>query len=237
VRLQAPGVDLVREEVPGTSANEEPMLDHRAFLTRPEYARRIRACLVVLLLAAVTAGCGDSSSDEAAPPAQGETTTTSATTTSGEGIDPLDGAGTNTVVGDSTAAASALLERVAVGRHEGYDRVVFEFRGDGVPGYRVQYTQPPLKEDGSGNVVQVDGSAFVVVRMEPASGFDLNTGEGELVYKGPKRVPGASVVKEVVRTGDFEAVLTWAVGLEEKVDFRVLTLTSPSRLVVDFRNH
>ena len=237
MRLHALGVDLVGEEVPGASANEEPMLDHRAFLTRPEYARRIRACLVVLLLAAVTAGCGDSSSDEAAPPAQGETTTTSATTTSGEGIDPLDGAGTNTVVGDSTAAASALLERVAVGRHEGYDRVVFEFRGDGVPGYRVQYTQPPLKEDGSGNVVQVDGSAFVVVRMEPASGFDLNTGEGELVYKGPKRVPGASVVKEVVRTGDFEAVLTWAVGLEEKVDFRVLTLTSPSRLVVDFRNH
>src|SRR5919112_2634904 len=84
VRLHALGVDLVGEEVPGASANEEPMLDHRAFLTRPEYARRIRACLVVLLLAAVTAGCGDSSSEEAAPPAQGETTTTAATTTSGD---------------------------------------------------------------------------------------------------------------------------------------------------------
>ena len=215
------------------------MLQHRGFLTRPEYARRIRACALLLSLAAiaVAAGCGESSSDEAAPPVQGETTTTVATTTNGEGIDPLEGAGTNVVVGDSTADATALLERVAVGRHEGYDRVVFEFRGDGVPGYRVQYMDPPLKEDGSGNVVQIDGNAFVVVRMEPASGFDLNTGEGELVYKGPRRLPGASVVQEVVRTGDFEAVLTWAVGLEEKVDFRVLTLSSPSRLVVDFRNH
>jgi hypothetical protein len=73
--------------------------------------------------------------------------------------------------------------------------------------------------------------------MEPASGFDLNTGEGVVVYRGPKRLPGASVVKEVVRTGDFEAVLTWAIGLEQKVDFRVTTAASPSRLIVDFRNH
>jgi hypothetical protein len=212
-------------------------LQHRGFLTGPEYARRIRACAFLLAFAAlaVASGCGDSSSNEAEPPA-GETTTTVATTTT-DGIDPLEGAGTNVRVGTTTADATALLERVAVGRHEGYDRVVFQFRGEGLPGYRVQYMEPPLKEDGSGNLVTLDGNAFVVVRMEPASGFDLNTGEGEVVYKGPRRLPGASVVKEVVRTGDFEAVLTWAVGLEDKVDFRVLTLSSPSRLVVDFRNH
>jgi len=130
---------------------------------------------------------------------------------------------------------------VAVGRHEGYDRVVFQFRGEGLPGYRVSYMEPPLKEDGSGNPVDIAGAAFVVVRMEPASGFDLNTGEGVLVYKGPRRIEGSgagtSVVKEVVRTGDFEAVLSWAIGLEEEVDFRVTTAASPARLIVDFRNH
>jgi hypothetical protein len=97
-----------------------------------------------------------------------------------------------------------------------------------------------LTEDGSGATVDVKGAAFVAVRMEPASGFDLNTGEGQLVYKGPKRIDasaaGASVVDDVVRTGDFEAVLSWAIGLEAKVDFRVTTAASPSRLVVDFRN-
>ena len=89
--------------------------------------------------------------------------------------------------------------------------------------------------------MKVEGNAFVSVRMEPASGFDLNTGEGVLVYEGPRRISGeeagTSVAREVVRTGDFEAVLTWAVGLSEKVDFRVLTLEGPPRLVVDFRNH
>jgi hypothetical protein len=133
-----------------------------------------------------------------------------------------------------------LLERIGVGRHEGYDRVVFQFKND-LPGYRVEYVEPPLKEDGSGNPVSVDGNAIVVVRMEPASGFDLNTGEGVMVYKGPKRIDGASagtsVVQELVRTGDFEAVLSWAIGLSDKVDFRVTTATSPARLIVDFRNH
>jgi len=123
-----------------------------------------------------------------------------------------------------------------VGHHEGYDRVVFQFRDEGLPGYRVEYVQPPLIEDGSGDTVDVAGNAFVVVRMEPASGFDLNTGEGELVYKGPKRLPGTGVVKEVARTGDFEAVLSWAIGLEAKVPFRVTTAASPSRLIVDFKN-
>ena len=72
--------------------------------------------------------------------------------------------------------------------------------------------------------------------MEPASGFDLTVPEGKLVYTGPRRIAGdgTSVVREVVRTGDFEAVLTWAIGLHGRVPFRVLTLDDPVRLVVDF---
>jgi hypothetical protein len=100
--------------------------------------------------------------------------------------------------------------------------------------------QPPLKEDGSGNTVQAKGSAYLQVRMEPASGFDVTTGEGELVYKGPKRIDGAaagaSAVQEVVRLGDFEAVLTWVIGLDGKDDFKVTTASNPARLIIDIRN-
>lgn len=155
-------------------------------------------------------------------------------------IDPLAGASTTPVEAHTTPSQTALLERIAIGRHEGYDRVVFQFKND-LPGYRVEYVEPPLKEDGSGNVIPVKGSAFVVVRMEPASGFDLSKNEGELVYKGPRRLAGSdsgtSTVQEAARTGDFEAVLSWAIGLQDRVDFRVTTAQSPARLIVDFRNH
>jgi hypothetical protein len=193
--------------------------------------------LVAATLAAV-AGCGGS--EQQAAPNAGSTTSTVETRTTG-GIDPLEGAGTGVVVGQTRAKGIALLERVALGRHEGYDRVVFQFRGDDLPGYRVEYVEPPLKEDGSGNPVEIQGNAIVLVRMEPASGFDLNTGEGVIVYKGPKRIDGSpagtSVIAQLVRTGDFEAVLSWAVGLQDRVDFRVREATSPARLIVDFRNH
>jgi hypothetical protein len=207
-------------------------------------ARTAGAGLVVVATL-LASGCGDSERESetvkgTAPTSSPATPTTSATTTATDGIDPLAGAGTNPVVGEPEGASTALLTRVGIGRHEGYDRVVFEFR-NAVPGYRVEYVEPPLHEDGSGNRLEVAGSAFVVVRMEPASGFDLSVPEGELVYKGPRRLSGpdagTSVVREVVRTGDFEAVLTWAVGLSDRVDFRVRTLQGPPRLVVDVRNH
>jgi hypothetical protein len=172
----------------------------------------------------------------------GATTTTGTTTEATEtgGIDPLEGAGTDPVIALPTSDTTGLLEHVAIGRHEGFDRVVFRFRNV-VPGYRITYVDPPLIEDGSGARVDVEGSAFLLIRMEPASGFDLETDEGVLVYKGPRRLSGAdagaSVVREVVRTGDFEAVLSWAVGLSDPVDYRVLKLQNPPRLVVDFRNH
>jgi hypothetical protein len=74
-----------------------------------------------------------------------------------------------------------------------------------------------------------------VGRMEPASGFDLDAGVP--VFTGPDRISGAAAgtatVREAVRTGDFEAVLTWVVGVGSRAGFRVSTLTSPSRLVID----
>jgi hypothetical protein len=197
--------------------------------------------LLAALLAAGAAGCGGSGSEGGTTTAASPGTTE--TTTGGtDGIDPLEGASTDPVSREHPGAETetALVEAVTLGRHEGFDRVVFRFR-NGVPGYRVEYVEPPLQEDGSGAPVELAGSAFVQVRMERASGFDLNVPEGELVYTGPRRLRGAdagtSVVQEVVRTGDFEAVLTWAVGLSDRVDFRVTTLESPPRLVVDFRNH
>jgi hypothetical protein len=204
---------------------------------------RIRLGLLAPLLIAATllvcaSGCNSSEQSETTTPAT--TGTRTGTETSAGGVDTLEGAGTEPVSAQAEGKKTALLERVSVGRHEGYDRVVFEFK-DVLPGYRVEYVKPPLRQDGSGNVIKVSGEFFVHVRMEPASGFDLSKDEGELVYTGPRRISGkragTSVIVEAVQISDFEAVLSWAIGLSDRVDFRVTTLHDPARLVVDFRNH
>jgi hypothetical protein len=178
--------------------------------------------------AAGCAGSDDEAADTRGPATTAVATTTAATTGSGSTFD----GGTEAVTGTASADETALLTAVDVGGHETYDRVVFRFE-NAVPGHRVEYVEPPLREDGSGNTVRLAGDAFLVVRMEQASGFDLAAPEGRLTYDGPRRLPGVGGIRELVRTGDFEAVLTWAIGLERRAEFRVTTLDNPARLVVD----
>lgn len=209
--------------------------------------RRQPALLALLPVALTLAACGSSGKQAAATgtatsPTRTSTTTTSTTTatpttTTGGGIDTLAGATTNPVVVKATNQETALLSDVRVARHEGYDRVVFQFRNT-LPGYSVSYVEPPIHEDGSGRPVNVAGNAVVSVRMENALDADLTKSTAPRTYTGPTRfTPTTPEVAELVRTGGFEGVLTWAIGLRDKVDYRVTTLQSPPRLVVDFRNH
>jgi len=204
--------------------------------------RRVLTLAVALLLAVGACGGDDETETTGTTEASSTTSTTEdgSTPSSGpDGIDPMDDAGTDPVRSEGDGEGTSLLTDVRVARHEGFDRVVFEFDGP-VPGFDVEYIEPPITEDGSGDEVDVRGDAFLQVRMEPASGFDLS-GEGEQTYDGPTRLSGedagTSVIQEVVRTGDFEAVLAWVVGISDEVDFRVDTLEDPTRIVVDVRNH
>ena len=51
----------------------------------------------------------------------------------------------------------------------------------------------------------------------------------------PRLSPGTEAVVELVRTGGFEAVLTWAIGVESAQPFRVVRLEGPARIVIDVR--
>ena len=66
-------------------------------------------------------------------------------------------------------------------------------------------------------------------------GVDLSAPQLTIVYDGPDRIrsPARPTITDLVRTGDFENVLSWAAGATEKVPFRVLTLKNPTRIVVD----
>lgn len=128
-------------------------------------------------------------------------------------------------------AAPGALNGVAVETSDDgcVDRVEFAFR-DAVPGYLVDYQPGPFTQDGSGEAVQVDGTQYVVVRFEPAHTFDFETGEE--IYTGPREVKpeGTRFVREVQNTGDFEAVVTWVIGVSERAP--VAVSTEGPRLVV-----
>lgn len=208
----------------------------------------MRLPLVVILAviaAATTTGCGGGSTTTSTTAATGSTTATTATTPSTAtttttpqgGIDPMTGASTKPVHAAAKNKDTALLTDVRAARHEGFDRVVFTFR-NALPGYDVRYVPRPIHQDGSGKVVPIAGGFVVRIRMDNALDADLTQSSAPRTYTGPQRfTPGLPEIAELARVGGFEGVLTWVAGLQDRVDFRVATLASPPRLVVDFRNH
>jgi guanyl-specific ribonuclease Sa len=201
----------------------------------------------MLVALATLVACGDQSttSDVASGPSTtAASTTTSESTTSTSGspsssttaappTDSFDGATTPVSLPAPAEGSVALLTDVEVGGDAGIDRVRFRFADGQVPGVDVAYLDPPVRQDGSGDVVEVAGGAFLEVRMAPASGVDLG-GSLEPTYTGPERATGdTTAVTEVVRTGDFEANLTWVIGVDQEVPFRVTADAGSGAVVVE----
>jgi hypothetical protein len=109
-----------------------------------------------------------------------------------------------------------------------YDRVVFEFDGP-IPFLRIEYVQQ-LIADGSGLPVPIAGRAIVSVQGTPAYAHS-DAGQATVPVKMKPKLP---IVKEIVAAGDFEAVVTYGIGVARKTETRVLTMDNPSRLVIDF---
>ncbi len=121
------------------------------------------------------------------------------------------------------------LDDVRVGRHDGagFDRVVFDLTG--VPGHRVHRVRE-VTADGSGRPLTLRGRSLLLVRLEPAVAHD----DAGHPTSAPRRlVRSFPQLREVRRAGDVEGVVTYALGLRTTGDFRVSTLTSPARLVID----
>ncbi|TKD12721.1 AMIN-like domain-containing (lipo)protein [Polyangium fumosum] len=125
------------------------------------------------------------------------------------------------------------LRSVRAGRHAGFDRVVFEFSGQALPGYRVEYIDKPVRLCGTGDTVTVAGEGWLRVRMTPAR---AHTDAG-LPTLGPiERKPKLPVLLELAATCDFEGQLTWVLGVGSKNRYRVQELREPPRIVVDVRH-
>ncbi len=128
----------------------------------------------------------------------------------------------------ATTTTVAQITDVRPGTHPGYDRIVFEFAGSGLPQLTVGRAYPPFVEDGSGNTVAVPGNAFLSLKLYHASGYPTYTGPSLFTPKYPNLVA-------LVNTGDYEGYVTWIAALRDpnSVCYNVSTLTGPTRIVVD----
>ncbi len=127
----------------------------------------------------------------------------------------------------------ATLREVRSARHEAYDRVVFEFAGNEMPTYYIEYIDKPVRACGSGDVVPLAGDGWLEVRFSDAR---AHTPEGQPTITDRTRSPNLPIVKDLRITCDFEAEVTWVAGVASPNRYRVLELKAPTRLVVDIKH-
>ncbi|HEY0697924.1 MAG TPA: hypothetical protein VGD43_08955 [Micromonospora sp.] len=107
---------------------------------------------------------------------------------------------------------------------EGYDRVVFDFRG-ALPGYTVRYVTE-VRADPSDERVDVPGRRYLLVTFHPAQ---AHTDDGATTV--PARAAFDSTLRGYALAGDFEGTVTVALGLDRVAGFQVGEL--PGRIYLD----
>lgn len=128
----------------------------------------------------------------------------------------------------SLARAPSLLVGTTAAHHPGFDRVVFTFWGS-VPSRRnVRYVSR-LTADPSGKPVPIAGRAIIETSFYPAA---AHTSSGAPTAPASSAFPLPNVMK-VLRSGDFESVLSFGIGLAARASLHMHTLANPSRVVID----
>jgi hypothetical protein len=204
----------------------------------------------ILLASLVLAGCGSRgastiSASPAAPAAAPTTTSTpSPTAPTTPKASPCAGTrGWGTAPKQRAASSTAALYLIRVGQHDCYDRVVFSINGPAAAGFSLRYTDV-VSEDGSGTARPVAGAAALeVVVHAPALGLDDHGYVGKSLAKPGEdfytasQLAGWRSLRQVRYAGSFEGQTTVAVGVRERVPFRVFTLLDTqnqiTRVVLD----
>ncbi|WCN84172.1 AMIN-like domain-containing (lipo)protein [Micromonospora sp. LH3U1] len=181
---------------------------------------RIRSALTALavVLAGLVAGAGSS---------------TAAGTTTGS---PYCGITWGSAEKTAGSLSDAPLADVRTGRHDCYDRVVFEFAGP-VDGYAIGYGETWTEGEGLALSPYTAGGALLRVSLRAPS-YDA-AHQGTVPYAVGEHVANLlrySTLRDVVFGGSFEGYSTFAVGVRARLPFRVLVLAGPgthSRIVLD----
>lgn len=186
---------------------------------------------------------------EAAPesPDAGQTEDTAATAATAEtatvtetGVPPDEtvvsmlngGAATDPSQAPAEGGRQLVVTDVRVGDHEGFDRVVLEFAGDGNPGWYASFTDEP-RQQGSGQPIDYPGDTALTV-MAVGVGLPFDTG-AEAMPVGPVAgVSPAGDIAGVAHHGIFEGQAQFVIGLNgEPRPYTVNILQEPTRMVID----
>jgi len=204
----------------------------------------VKRLLALPLLALALAGCGsDSGNDEAASTNPPPPTTTNPSSPPPMQTVPecmaMPGAGLDAVTleGSETKYLTGVTEDTEANGCSAFVEFVFMKEDGGhVPGFDVSY-QPASSakvEDGSGNPVEIEGDAFLVVKLTPAMTATIDGDQVTKTYTGPNRIKDdGPIVKEIVKTGDFESVVTWVIGLDKKRPFKSAASASTLDITID----
>ena len=119
---------------------------------------------------------------------------------------------------------------VRVGRHDDYDRIVFEFAENVIPAYDIEYVTGPQYTCGQGSEVSVAGAVTLRVRL---TGARIHDDSGTLSIPSRELTPGLPSLVEAREICGFEGQVTWLVGLAADSNLRLFLLQEPGRIVID----
>lgn len=131
---------------------------------------------------------------------------------------------------DASSDSSVTVADIRIGRHDEFDRVVFELGGSGTPGWNVRYVDEASSQ-GSGAAVPVTGEAILQVTLTGV-GYPYDTGIDEFA-RGSVTGEGTEVVREVIWDATFEGTSVAFVGTAAANPFRVYALSDPARVVLE----
>ncbi|MGY1747595.1 AMIN-like domain-containing (lipo)protein [Blastococcus sp. SYSU D00695] len=204
--------------------------------------RRLRpapAVLSAVLAAVLVSGCAGEEGASADPtPAAGGSATTPAADRDATAAPSEDGAppsagtpGETTAQAEPEDGARVTVTDIRTGRHDGFDRVVFEVGGEGLPGWDVRYVDVASSQ-GRGEVVPVAGQAILQVTLSGVA-YPYETGVEEFSAAGAVPGAGTRTVTEVVFDSTFEGTTVAFVGTTSRAPFRVSLLQDPTRVVLE----
>ncbi|GHD02714.1 AMIN-like domain-containing (lipo)protein [Zhihengliuella salsuginis] len=171
--------------------------------------------------------------DASASPTQSGGSAASASAPAEYATDPAQSDGFPEAVRAPAEGGELLLEAVRVGSHPGYERIVFEHAGDGVPGWRTEYVDQPV-QPGSGRDVEMAGDAYLAVYVTGLQPGMAGEEHGHAVldtgWSGQE-----TFIEQTITTGVFEGAASYFVSLDAERGYAA-AMYDDGRLVIDFED-